>query len=298
MTTYFGGVEAGGTNFVCAVGRGPEDLLDLVQFPTAPPDDTLERAITFFQDRQQRVRIGALGIGSFGPVDLREDSPTYGSITETPKPGWSGTDIRGRLGDALGLPVGFDTDVNAAALAEHRWGAAQGLRTFVYLTIGTGIGGGGMSNGRLMHGLSHPEMGHIRVPHDRSADPFEGVCPYHGDCLEGLAAGPAIESRWGQSPESLPADHPAWALEARYLALGVANILLTLSPERIVMGGGVMEKPGLIERVRENVVAVLNGYIPAPEITESIENYLVRPALGDQAGVLGALALAQDASAE
>jgi len=190
------------------------------------------------------------------------------------------------------LPVAFDTDVNAAALGEARWGAAQGLDTFLYLTVGTGIGGGGMANGRLLHGLIHPEMGHIRVPHDLRADPFSGGCPFHGDCLEGLASGPAMEARWGRRAETLPPEHAAWDLEAHYIALGLATWICTLSPQRIILGGGVMRQVHLFPRIRAQVLALLNGYIQAPEIMERVAEYIVPPGLGGDAGVLGAIALA------
>ena len=251
MEELFGGIEAGGTNFVCAIGSGRGDIRHQTEFSTTTPDETLARATGFFQS--QDVDLAALGIASFGPVDLDPASPTYGHITSTPKPDWAETDIVGRMHQALGRPVGFDTDVNGAALGEYRWGAAKGLDTFIYLTVGTGIGGGGMVAGRLMHGLVHPEMGHIRVPHDRAADPFPGICPFHGDCLEGLASGPALEARWGQSPERLPDGHRAWALEAQYLALALANFICTLSPQRIILGGGVMEGPGLLPMIREAI---------------------------------------------
>jgi len=294
METLFGGIEAGGTNFVCAIGTGPDDIRYETEFSTTTPDETLARAIDFF--RSKDVDLAAIGMASFGPVDLDPSSPTYGHITSTPKPDWAGTDILGRVSQALSLPVGFDTDVNGAALGEYRWGAAQGLDTFVYLTVGTGIGGGGMVAGRLMHGLVHPEMGHIRVPHDRAGDPFPGICPFHGDCLEGLACGPALEARWEQSPERLPDGHAAWALEARYLALALVNFICTLSPQRIILGGGVMEGPGLLPMIREKVQELLNGYVQAAAITEEIEGFIVRPALGDRAGVLGAIALAARAA--
>jgi fructokinase len=294
MATLFGGIEAGGTNFVCAIGSGPDDVRHEVEFATTTPEETLGRAIDFFRARD--ADLAAVGIASFGPVDLDPASSTYGHITSTPKSGWEGTDIVGRVRQALGLPVGFDTDVNGAALGEYRWGAAQGLDTFVYLTIGTGIGGGGMAGGKLMHGLVHPEMGHIRVPHDRAADPFPGICPFHGDCLEGLASGPALEARWEQSPESLPDDHAAWSLEAHYLALALVNFICILSPQRIILGGGVMREQQLFPMIRENVQALLNGYVQAPEITEEIQDFIVAPALGDRAGVLGAMALAMRAA--
>jgi fructokinase len=293
MSVLYGGLEAGGTKFVCAVGTGPEDLRAETRFPTTTPAETIGRAISFFQAQQRQEPLAAIGIASFGPVDPNPGSPTFGYITSTPKPGWAHTDFVGTIRQSLEVPIGFDTDVNVAALGEHHWGAAQGLDNFIYLTIGTGIGGGGMINGQLMHGLIHPEMGHIRIPHDLQADPYAGHCPFHGDCLEGLAAGPALEDRWGQSAETLPADHPAWELEAHYLALALTNFICTLSPQRIVMGGGVMEQPQLLPRVRQKVQAFLNDYIQAPELLQGIDKYIVLPGLGGQAGVLGAIALAQ-----
>ena len=291
--SLYGGIEAGGTKFVCAVGSGPDDLHAETQFPTTTPDETIARAVGFF--RAQEAKPTAIGIAAFGPVDLSPASPTYGYITTTPKPGWVQTDLAGRISQALGVPVGFDTDVNGAALGEHRWGAALGLDTFLYLTIGTGIGGGGMSGGRLMHGLIHPEMGHMRLPHDWEADPFPGICPYHGDCLEGLAAGPAIQARWGQPAQTLPDDHPAWPLQARYLALTLANLICTISPQRIILGGGVMNVPLLFPLVRREVQNLLNGYVQAPDILDQIDRYIVPPGLGGRAGVLGAIALAETA---
>ncbi len=222
---------------------------------------------------------------------------SYGgiSITTTPKPGWAHTDIVSALSAALGLPVAFDTDVNAAALGEQRWGAAIGLETFSYITVGTGIGGGGMANGRLLHGLLHPEVGHMFVPHDRTRDPFDGVCPYHGDCFEGLASGGAIRERWGKPAEELD-DAAVWELEAEYLALGLANVVCTLSPQRIIIGGGVMKRAGLLDLVRARLRGRLAGYIAAPELGDKIDDYVVSPALGDRAGVLGAIELARRAA--
>jgi fructokinase len=189
-------------------------------------------------------------VASFGPLDLNPRSPTYGCITSTPKPGWSDVDLVRPIRQAFNVPIGFDTDVNAAALAEWRWGAAQGLQSFVYLTIGTGIGGGGLINGQRMHGLIHPEMGHLRIPHDLAGDPFPGACPFHGDCLEGLASGPAFIARWGQPAETLPDDHPAWRLEAQYLSLALVNIICTLSPQRLILGGGVMQRQRLFPLIQ------------------------------------------------
>lgn len=298
-TPLCGAVEAGGTKFVCMVGTGPGDMREQARFATLSPEVTLRETLDFFRGASARHgQLEAIGIASFGPIDLHVDSPTYGFITSTPKPGWANVDIAGTIRDALGLPVGFDTDVNAAALSEWRWGAAQGLESFVYLTIGTGIGGGGMVTGRLMHGLVHPEMGHVRIPHDVDADPFAGVCPFHGDCLEGLASGPAMNARWLQPAEQLPEDHPGWLLEARYLALALVNFICTLSPERIVIGGGVMSKTALYSLVRSQVLALLNNYVRAPQILEAMEDYVVAPWLGGHAGVLGALALAQQVVGE
>jgi len=288
MTRRYGGIEAGGTKFVCAVGTSPDDLHQ-VRFSTTTPQATIDRAIAFF--RAQREPVAAIGIGSFGPIDLHSDSKTWGYITTTPKPGWANVDLAGTIRRALDVPVAFDTDVNAAALGEHRWGAAQGLASFIYLTIGTGIGGGGLVSGKMLHGLIHPEMGHIRLPHDLARDPFPGLCPFHGDCFEGLASGPAIEKRWGQRGETLPADHPAWALEAHYIALALANYVCVLSPQRIILGGGVMEQAQLFPLVRRAVQQLLGGYIQSPEILQHIDEYIVPPGLGERAGVLGAIAL-------
>jgi fructokinase len=290
MTQLYGGIEAGGTKFVCAVASGPDDVRVETRFPTTMPDETIGRAVDFFQ--AQRAEAAAIGIASFGPVDPNPASPTFGFITTTPKPGWANTDLAGAIRRALDLPVGFDTDVNGAALGEHRWGAAQGLDTFLYLTIGTGIGGGGLLGGQLMHGLIHPEMGHIRLPHDWEADPFTGICPYHGDCLEGLASGPALEARWGQPAETLPPDHPAWPLQVQYLALAIVDFICMLSPQRVIIGGGVMNQAQLFPLVRAKVQELLNGYVQAPEILDHIDRYIVPPALGSRAGVLGAIALA------
>lgn len=288
-----GGIEAGGSKFVCAVGSGPQDLRNEVRFPTAAPEETLDRAVAYFREQHRERPLTAIGVGSFGPVDARRGSPTFGYITTTPKPGWANTDFAGRLERALGLPVYFDTDVNAAAFGEHTWGAARNLHDFLYLTVGTGVGGGAMANGRLLHGFNHIEAGHIRVPHDRDRDPFPGNCPFHGDCLEGLASGPALEQRWGCRAETLPPEHPAWELEAEYLAHAAVNFLLTLAPQRIILGGGVMEQRQLFPLIRQKVSRLLNNYIPLPEIAAHLDQYIVPPELGNRAGILGAIALAQ-----
>jgi fructokinase len=271
----YGGIEAGGTKFVCGVGTGLHDI-QTIQIETTTPAETTEAAIAFLRGRE----VAAVGIASFGPVDL-----AAGRITSTPKAGWRNFDLAGIVQRGLGIPVAFDTDVNGAALGEARWGAARAVSDFVYLTVGTGIGGGAMVNGALLHGLAHPEMGHVRIPHDRARDPFAGICPFHGNCLEGLAAGPAIEARWGLSARELPADHEAWALEAHYLALGLANWVCTLSPKLILIGGGVAEQKQLFPMIRAELAAILNGYVEAPRIEP--------PELGARAGVLGALAMAE-----
>jgi fructokinase len=288
----YGGIEAGGTKFVCAIATDEGEILHETQFPTLGPDETLEKVVSFFKSEEHEAPINSVGIGSFGPLDLRPNSPTYGHITTTPKITWRNIDIAGRVATALALPTALDTDVNAAALGENLWGAAQGLETFIYLTVGTGIGGGGMAKGQLLHGLIHPEMGHIPLPREREQDPFDGVCSYHADCFEGLASGPAIEARWGQSAEDLPADHPAWQLEAKYLGQALAIYVYVLSPERIILGGGVMKRAELFPLVRRELLNNLAGYVGAPEILDGIDGFVQPPKLGDRAGVLGAAALA------
>ena len=290
----FGGIEAGGTKFICGVGTGPEDLRT-AQFPTSSPEMTLTSVIQFFRDN--RLNLEGIGIGSFGPIDLHVDSPTYGRITSTPKPGWANFDLVGAVKSALGVPVTFDTDVNAALLGEARWGAARGLTDAIYMTIGTGIGGGALVRGQLVHGLVHAEMGHLRLPHDRVRDPYPGACPFHGDCLEGLACGPAIQARWGSVATTLAADHPAWALEAQYLAYGLNNLTVTLSPQRILLGGGVMEQKQLFPMIRNELVQILNGYVQHPQLRgERLSHFIQAPQLGSRAGILGALALAQQSA--
>jgi fructokinase len=279
--TLLGGIECGGSKWECALGTGGPDVQAAETIPTTTPADTIGRAIAFFE---REGPVGAIGIGSFGPLDRRPESPAWGYVTTTPKPGWAQTDIAGAIGRVLSVPVAFDTDVNAAALGEHRWGAARGLDTFCYITVGTGIGGGGMVGGKLLHGLLHPEFGHLRIPHDLADDPFPGSCPYHGDCWEGLASGTALHARWGKPAIELD-DERAWRLQARYLALGLVAVVSVLSPERIVIGGGVMRRTGLLTDVQREVARLLNDYLrEAASIT--------LPDLGGRAGVLGAIALA------
>jgi fructokinase len=294
-THLYAGMEAGGTKFVCMVATGPEDVRAQISFSTTKPEETLGRAISFFKAHEPFT---ALGIGTFGPIDLNPASPAYGRLSTSIKPGWKDADMLGAFRRAFDVPVGIDTDVNAAALGEYTWGAGQGLDMVLYLTVGTGIGGGGVINGRMIHGLFHPEMGHIRVPRISGDDSFSGVCLYHGDCLQGLASGPAMEARWGKPASELPPDHPAWKMEAQYLALAVHNYICTLSPNRVILGGGVMHQHHLFPLIREQVGRLLNGYIQLSIILERIDEYIVPPALGDRAGVLGAVALARQTVGE
>ena len=298
-----GAIEAGGTKFVCAVGSGPDDLVR-TEFPTGDdPQQVLSLATGWLRaQRVGRRRVAAIGVGCFGPLDLNPRSPTYGHITSTPKPGWSMFDVVGTVRRAFAdIPVALDTDVNAAAMGEWRWGQGMGLSDLVYLTIGTGIGGGAIVGGRLVHGLVHPEMGHMLLPR-LPGDTFKGICPFHGDCWEGLCSGSALEARYGQPASSLPKDHEAWSLEAHYSALALANLVLTLSPQRVIIGGSVRKAGGLgsegfFELVRDRLKAALGGYVVSPALDSGIDSYIVPPRLGDDAGVCGAIALAQDALA-
>jgi len=289
------GIESGGTKFVCGVADRQLNMLATTTIATRAPVETIDDVVAFFRTTASAGSIAALGISCFGPVDVNEQSPTYGQILATPKPGWSGVPIRQLLAERLNLShVGIHTDVTGAALAEHFRGAAQGLRSSAYVTIGTGIGAGFIQDGQPLRTLLHPEFGHIRVPHDRARDPYDGCCPFHGDCLEGLASGPAVEQRWKQRPSDLPNDHPAWAMEADYIAAGLVNMIYTACPQRIVVGGGIglrLDWSYLGSRVRQ----LLGDYLNLPELTDHIGNYIVRPALGDHAGLIGAFVLAEQA---
>jgi fructokinase len=292
----FGSIEAGGTKFVCALGSSPDAILARTTIPTETPEKTLVAALDFFSTAQEKHgKIAAFGISSFGPVDLKEGSPAYGCITTTPKPGWKNTDISGVFKKAFQVPLGFDTDVNGAALGEARWGAARGFSHVLYITVGTGIGGGALVQGLPLHGLLHPEMGHIRVPHDLSRDPFPGLCPWHGDCLEGLASGPALAQRLGKPAKDIAPDDPVWDIEADYLAAAVLNFTLCLSPQIIIMGGGVMHTPNLIEKIRQKTARLLNGYVAAEPLASDMDAYIVPPGLGDLSGIAGGFVLAEQA---
>jgi fructokinase len=292
----YGGIEAGGTKFVCVIGTGPEDIIETARIEVAAPAETIAASLAFFRRAiAAGVRLEGLGIGSFGPVELREGHPRHGWIRSTPKPGWSRTDLIGPIASEFGLPVGFDTDVNAAALAEGRWGAARGLESFIYITLGTGIGGGAVVEGRILHGLGHPEMGHVAVPR-RPGDTFAGACPFHGDCFEGMASGPTIAARFGHRAETLEgADRAAAAaLVAFYVAAGVRSLVYALAPERIVVGGGLSAIPGLFDAARSELAVQLAGYPGLPEHRE--ETFLVAAALGGMAGPAGTLILAEDSA--
>jgi len=295
-----GAIEAGGTKFVCGLfdagisGQAKPALIDRLSVPTTSPQETLNASLKFFTSAAQAHGVGKpelIGIGSFGPVDLKPASPTWGYITSTPKSGWQNAQVAGFFREKLGIPVAFDTDVAAAAYGEYLWGAAKGLKDFIYMTIGTGIGGGVFSNSDLVHGLTHPELGHIKLQRE-PGDDYEGFCSYHHDCFEGMASGPAIGARWKRKAEELESDHEAWELEARYLAQAFADYTFVLSPERILMGGGVGLRPGLAERVAVLVGEALGGYIHVLDDPVRLRDYIVRPLLGHDAGLYGAAALA------
>jgi len=283
-----GALEAGGTKMVCSIGNLKGGILQRASIPTGAPEETISQIVDFIG----KFDVSALGIGSFGPLDLSPDSPTYGHITKTPKPGWSGYPLMPELQRRLGVPTGIDTDVNAAALAEFELGAGRGKRSLLYVTVGTGVGGGFVVEGNLVHGLVHPEIGHMFLA-PLASDPMPGgVCPFHKGCVEGLASGPSIEKRWGLPGKLMSEDHPAWDLEAAYLAQMCANLILAVSPEVIVLGGGVMQQMHLFPRIREKTVALLNGYVASDRVSpEGISSYIVPPALGVNSGVTGALLL-------
>ena len=282
-----GALEAGGTKMVLAIGNENGEILDRISIPTETPVITVPKIIAYFKDKN----IEALGIGSFGPVDLDKESKTFGYITSTPKLAWANYDIVGEIKKELRVPVGFDTDVNAAALGEATWGSIKGLSSGIYITVGTGIGVGVYMNGSLLHGMLHPEAGHVLLS-KHSSDTFEGVCPYHPNCMEGLASGPSIEKRWKEKAIALADRKEVWELEAYYLAQGIANYILTLSPHKIVLGGGVMHQEQLFPLIRSQVVKLLNGYVKTAQIAD-IDNYIVPASLNDNQGIMGCIQLAK-----
>ncbi|HUX42744.1 MAG TPA: ROK family protein [Rectinemataceae bacterium] len=291
-------IEAGGTKFVLGLAKTDDaglalpELLFRESIATTTPEETIDRSAKVLAAAGKRFGAPeALGIGCFGPVELRKDHFDWGHVTSTPKPLWRDADVATPLGEALGLKAAFDTDVNAAALGEGRWGAGRGLSDFIYVTVGTGIGGGVVSGGSIVHGSSHPELGHFK-PARVEGDGYSGYCPYHGACLEGLASGPAIGARWGKRAEELPEGHPAWRMEAAYLARAFAAFACILSPQRIILGGGVGMRPGLAEEVAELVGIELKGYLGWLSEQSARKAFVVRPELGADAGLLGAVALA------
>lgn len=283
-----GALEAGGTKMVCAIGSETGEILDRISIPTQTPEITMPKLIDYFMDKE----IDALGIGCFGPIDLNRKSKTYGYITTTPKLAWANYNIVGAFRKALGVPVGFDTDVNGSALGEASWGCTKGLSNSMYITIGTGVGAGIISNGKVLHGMLHPEAGHVLLK-KHPEDVYEGSCPYHHTCLEGLAAGPAIEARWGKKGVELAEQKAVWEMEAYYIGQALVNYIMILSPERIILGGGVMHQVHMLPLVREEVKRQLAGYIRTREL-EDIDHYIVLPSLNDNQGIMGALKLALD----
>ena len=283
--TRYGLVEAGGTKFVLGVATDKNTIEASMRIDTTTPDETIGAMLDWFR---AQGKLDAIGVASFGPLELDPQSPSWGHIGQTPKPHWSGADIAGPLQQGLGYPVAIDTDVNGAALAEYHWGAGQGHRSMLYFTIGTGVGGGAVVDGQILHGLSHPEMGHMSLPRHPDDREFAGICPFHGACLEGLASGPAIKARWRMSLSQLPADHAAHDIIAFYIAQTVVTMQAIFAPSRIIFGGGVMGTPGLIDRVRQQAVTLGGGYFRGDP-----NEIVTLPGLGDKAGLLGALALAQ-----
>ncbi len=286
----YGSIEAGGTKFVCAVGNSPQNIVDEIRFPTTSPVETIQQVCDFFTPYLQQLH--GIGLGSFGPADVDPASPSFGYITTTPKPHWGNTNILGMLREKINLPIAMDMDVVIAGLGESNWGASRGLHHSLYLTIGTGIGGGYIVDGKPLRGLTSLEMGHIRIQHNFDLDPFRGACPYHDDCFEGLASGPAINARFGQRAETLADEHPFWDVEAGYIANALVNYILTLTPEMIIIGGGVMQKDFMFEKVRDRVWALLNSYLSHDLLLNRIDSYIVPPALGNRSGLLGGIALA------
>lgn len=293
---YFGGIEAGGTKFVCVIASGPDNILAEERIATVSPDETISKVINFFFNTSSElsINLSSIGIGCFGPINLDKSDISYGYITTTPKPGWRNIDIVGPLKENLHIPIAFDTDVNAAAIGEGKWGAGIGIENFLYFTIGTGIGGGAIINGLPLHGLIHPEMGHILLNQNILQDRYVGKCPFHHNCFEGLASGPAINDRWGKPAYQLPPDHQAWILEADYIAQAMSTFICTFSPQKIILGGGVMQQQHLFPLVRSKTLEYLNGYVQASQILNDMDNYIVPPSLGNRAGMLGAVAMAKE----
>ena len=286
--TLFGAIEAGGTKFVCAVGYATGEIKERISIPTTTPEETMPEVISFFK----KYPVEAIGIGSFGPIDVNKESPTYGNITTTPKLPWKHYPLLQAVQKEFNVPIGFNTDVNIAAMGEAILGAAKGVDSCLYITIGTGIGAGAYINGELLQGMSHPEMGHTLVRR-HPEDSYKGRCPYHADCLEGLAAGPAIEERWGDKAFNLSENDKVWEIEGYYIAQALMQYILIISPKKIILGGGVMNQEHVLKHVYKYLAELLNGYISLPEVTTNMHEYIVRPGLGDNAGITGGLLLAE-----
>lgn len=292
MARILGAVEAGGTKFQCALATDAMDLLISQRIPTTSPRETWDAVTDFFEHAQGRHGIAsAFGVGSFGPLDLDRTSLTYGQILPTPKAGWTGADLLGPLRRGFGKPIGLDTDVNAAAMAELKFGG-HGLNSLCYVTVGTGVGGGVVIDGRPLHGMLHPEMGHMNVRRDPRDTLFAGICPFHGDCLEGLVCGPAIQARWGASIDQIPTGLEAPSIVGGYLGQLVANVALMMSCQRVVFGGGVMTSGCVLPHVRSSAQSLLNGYLPTPQLRRGLEDYVTAPSLGERSGIVGAIGLA------
>ncbi len=281
-----GALEAGGTKMVCAIGNEKGEIFHQMSVPTLTPEETIPSIIQYFKEGN----IEALGIGCFGPIDLNKNSSTYGFITSTPKLAWQDYNIVGAFQEALSIPIGFDTDVNGSILGEATWGCAKDVVSSIYITIGTGVGVGIYQQGELLHGMLHPEAGHILLP-KHPLDTYKGKCPYHANCLEGLAAGPAIEERWGKKAKDLVDSAEVWELEAYYIAHALVNYILTLAPHKIILGGGVMHQEQLFPLIRQKVVELLNGYLITKEL-QNMENYIVPASLQGNQGIIGCLQLA------
>lgn len=284
----YGAIEAGGTKFVCAVGNKEYKTLDKISIETTNPEETLEQVIYFFN--KYKAEISSIGIGSFGPIDSDLNSDKYGFITNTPKLLWKDFDFLGTLKSVFNIPMYWTTDVNASANGEYHFGHGKDLSSIVYVTIGTGVGGGAIQNGEFIGGASHPEMGHMIV-HPHSSAEKSGNCPYHDFCLEGLASGPAIEHRTGVKGKDLDTNSIEWDIEAYYIAQAVYNITYTLRPERVILGGGVMNKELLLEKVQNQYQELAGNYLDI----DDIKTYIVMPKLGDEAALKGCYKLAEKA---
>ncbi len=291
---FFGAIELGGTKINVLIANSQTETVEKKVFPTLSPAETIAEIIEFFNRsiETHAIKLDGIGIGSFGPLDLNPDSKTFGYITSTPKPGWQFVNIKGEIESGLGVRAVIDTDVNAAALGEYYFKPALAIHNLVYITIGTGIGAGFIINKKLVHGLVHPEFGHTHIPHDLRIDPFPGICPFHRDCFEGMASGPALAERWRMPADEIPKDHIAWELEGEYIAYALANLICTISPEKIILGGGVMHRHFLYDIVRSKTAKILNRYIRSKYLEEGIEDYIVPPRLKSDSGLIGALCLA------